>query len=140
MNNGCGNSGDGGIRVELKDPIPWTKITFEWYMTGTASCWWFNQGSAYFGYGNLQPFSTTLDSVSRCVNSFELSKYTLQMTACDNATTNFMHGSQKTGDYRSFFSTRRRNSMSSLANINFQLSCNGTGPSNYFILRNIFVW
>lgn len=138
-NAGCGGSPNSKFYIELLDPIPWTNITYEVYTTGTASCWNFNSGGS-LGTGNLVAFNSSIDRVTRCQNSFELPQYTLQMSACDNATTNFMHVSFKTGTFRSFFATRRRDSPSSLANINLELSCNGAGVDNIFIIRNIFVW
>ena len=134
---GCGGP-DGFIRLELKDNIKWTNISYEIYNTGSASCWSYNQGSYA---GNLLSFDVTKDKLFNCVNSFELAKYTKQMTVCDNSTTNFMHNSHKTGSFNSFFVTRRRNtSISSLAQITHQRSCNTTGPDSYVIIRKIFIY
>jgi len=133
---GCGQP-DSSIRVELKDPIPWTKITYEVYNVGSASCWSYNQGSFA---GNLLGFDVNQDRLFNCVNSFELPQYAKKMTACDNNSDNFLHGSYKTGSFNSFFVTRRRNSPSTLAQIAHQRSCNSTGASSYVIIRNIFVY
>ena len=138
-NGGCGATPNSSFSIQLLDPIPWTRISYELYTTAYASCWNFNNGGS-LGNGNLLTFSAGTDRVFYGENSFELSQYTVQMSACDNATTNFMHVSYKTGDYRKFFVNRRRDSSLSLSSINVELSCNGTGISNLFIIRNIFVW
>lgn len=138
-NAGCGATPNSTFYIELLDPIPWTNITYELYTTGIASCWNFNSGGS-LGNGNLVAFNSSVDRVTRSVNSFNLPQYTIQMNACDNASTNFMHSSYKTGTYRSFFVSRRRSSLSSLAQINLSLSCNSTGSGSIYIIRNIFVW
>ncbi len=138
-NGGCGATPNSSFSIRLLDPIPWTRITYELYTTGTSSCWNFNSGGN-LGNGNLLAFSSSIDRVFYSENSFNLSQYTVQMQACDNATTNFMHVSYSTGTFRKFFVNRRRDSSLSLASIDLELSCNSTGIGSLFILRNIFVW
>ena len=139
LNGGCGVTPNSFFKVELKDPIPWTNITYELYTTAYSACWNFNQGGQN-GTGNLATFNSSLDRTFNTKNSFELPQYQIKMNACDNEPTNFMHNSFKTGTFRSFFVTRRRSVTTSLANINVELSCNGTGASQLYTIRNIFVW
>ena len=138
-NAGCGGSPDSRFSIELKDTTPWTNISYEAYNEGHASCWEFNQGGT-FGLGNLLAFNSSIDTISKAVNCFELPQFTKQMGACDNASTNFMHPTYTVGSFRSFFVTRRRGSSGLLANLNFQRSCNSAGAGSFIIVRNIFVW
>lgn len=140
-NGGCGATPNSKFYIELKDNIPWTKISYEVYIVGAASCWNFNQGGSY-GLGNFLSFDTASgDRVFYSQNSFELPQFTTKMSACDNLSTNFYHGNFQVGPFRSFFVTRRRDtSNSNLANINIEISCNGAGSPNYILVRNIFVW
>lgn len=138
-NNGCGVTPDSRFSIELKDQTPWTNISYEAYNQGTAACWDFNAGGT-FGLGNLLAYNSSIDTISRAVNCFELPQFTKKMSACDNNSDNFMHGNFFVGSYRSFFVTRRRNLTTSLANLNFQRSCCSTGTGSFIIVRNIFVW
>lgn len=139
-NFGCGGSPNSKFYVELKDNKAWTKISYEVYIEGVASCWNFNNYGSY-GFGNLLEFDVNQDKIFYSKNSFELPQFAKKMNACDNNSDNFYHTSFKVGTFRSFFVTRRRNtSNSNLANLNFELSCNSTGSSSFILLRNIFVW
>ena len=140
-NAGCGwDPLASAMQVQLKDNVPWTKVSYEVFNAGDAACWNFNSGGTY-GLGNLINFDSSLDRLFFSNNSFELSKYTKIMQACDNATTNFFHPAFKTGTTNSFFVTRRRNtSVSSLVNLIFERQCNSFGTGSYVTLRNIFVW
>lgn len=134
---GCGSTPDGYIKVELKDNIPWSKVSFEIYNSGSASCWSYNQGSYS---GNLLSFNSSLDRIFNSVNCFELPQYTKTMNACDNASTNFLHSTYKTGTYNSFYITRRRDVGAGLAQITHQRSCNSAGTGSFVIIRNIFIY
>lgn len=139
LNGGCGSTANSKFYIELRDPFAWTNIAYEYYTTGTSSCWNFNQGGSY-GLGNFLSFDSTIDRLSNSINSFELSKYDKKMSACDNLSTNFYHPSFVTGTFRRFFVSRRRNSAASLCNINVELSCNNTGTAHTIFIRNIYVW
>lgn len=141
---GCG-AADSGLFVAIKDFIPWTNISMEFYLTGTASCWSFNNGgyvgsAGNSGTGYLLSYNSSLDVISKAVNSFELPQYTKQMNACDNASTNFMHSSYYTGAFRKFSITRRRDSSGNLAGPCTGRSCNSTGAGSWTTIRNIYVW
>jgi hypothetical protein len=134
---GCGGP-DGYIRVELKNTIPWTKISYEIYNAGSAACWSYNQGAFD---GNLLSFDLSLDRIFNSTNSFALPQYTKKMAACDNSPDNFLHVVYQTGTISSFFVTRRKNtSNSSLSQITHQRSCNSVGAGSYVIIRNIVVF
>lgn len=135
---GCG-APNSRFSIELKDQTPWTNISYEAYNEGTASCWDFNAGGA-FGLGNLLAYNSSIDTISRAVNCFELPQFAKKMSACDNNSDNFMHNVYAVGTFRSFFVTRRRNLTTSLVNLNFERSCNSTGTGSFIIVRNIFVW
>lgn len=134
---GCGGP-ESKISITLKDNSPWTKVSYQFYYKGSASCWSFNQGG-YYGMGNILSFNSSLDRVFNSYKTFDLSGTTIQMTACDNDTTTNIW--RRTTDGGSFYSTRRRDTSSSgLASINVGLSCNSSGAGYYFIIDNIFVF
>lgn len=137
---GCGTLPESNLFVELKDVIPWTKMTCEFYCTGTSACWDFNNFYVTLppgapAYGNMLPFNATVDNVFNCVNSFENPAYTLQMSTCDNSTANFM----RFNSFRSFYATRRRNVNGQLAGPQHGRTCNTIGPSATTTIRNIYI-
>lgn len=140
---GCGST-QSFAAIEIKDDIPWTKISYEIVTSGSSSCWTFNDpgwGGMTYTYQNLMPFNSSLDTFAYAENSFNVSGVVFKMMACDgNSTTNFWLAGD-TSKTRKFFVTRRRNTSSSgLASINVNWSCNSTGAGSYVIFRNIFVW
>lgn len=140
---GCGTTDPSGVFIELKDDVPWTYITMEFYLTGTAACWSFNNGgypNAINNTGNLLSFNSSLDRVFNSTNSFELPQFAIKMNACDNNANNFMHGSFQVGSFRTFRVTRRRNTSGNLAGPHHGRSCNSTGTGARTIIKNIFVW
>lgn len=137
---GCGTLPESNLFVEIKDVIPWTKMTCEFYCTGTSACWDFNNGTTQRPptipiFGNMMQFDATQDKVFNCVNSFENPAYTLRMSACDNDATNFM----RFNSFRSFYSTRRRNLNGQLAGPQHGRSCNTTGAGATTTIRNIYI-
>jgi hypothetical protein len=134
-NIGCTTS---GFTVLLNDIISWSTITFKVYVTGVASCWAFCQGTNYVPTdANIINWSTGTDRVFFSQNCWELPQYALKMSACDNASDNFFHGTYHTGTFKSFFTTRRRSSMGSLAGLSHGRACIGEGTT---IISDIRVW
>lgn len=136
----CGSGTESSFSVKIKDNTPWTKISYQMYLTGTASCWSFNT-AGWSGLNNLLPFDSSIDKFSYAQNSFELPQFEYKMQACDGNSTNFWLSSNIVGPYRSFFVTRRRDtSTTNLVSLAMNWACNSTGTGSYAILRNINVW
>jgi hypothetical protein len=139
---GCGTEQDNGIFLELNDSVPWTRITWEWLGNGAASCWNFNAGSYGGGAGPtsgyLQSFDIDLDPISRSYLSWEVPAFQThnRVSACDNNADNFFLFN--TGEYRSFFMNRRRDTSGNKAGIHHGRSCNTTGV--FSIIRNIRIY
>lgn len=145
--SGCGGP-DSGLLILIRDTIPWTKISFEWLGSGTASCWSFMDANSNYGAatgtptGNLLPYNETLsDTVVRSFLTWEVPQYqrTNKTTACDNNSDNFFRFNSSS--FKSFHMNRRRNnSIQSLAGIHHGRSCNSTGEGSVTIIRNIRIW
>lgn len=139
---GCGSAPDNGFFIELKDDIPWTRITWEWLGTGTAACWNFNGGSYGAGAGDpsgyLASYNSSLDVISRSYLTWEVPAYQThdRISACDNSADNFFRFNG--GEYRSFFMSRRRDTSGNRAGVHHGRSCNTTGV--FSIVRNIRIW
>ena len=131
LNGGCGNTPNSQFYIEIKDTIPWKYITYQFSTTGTSSCWNFNQAA-----GNTITFSSSIDRVFNSVNSFENPAYQIKMSACDNEPTNFY----RFAGTKSFYVTRRRNSLIIPASIYIDLSCNAVGAGSAVTINNIFIW
>ena len=140
---GCSGP-DSGIFLELKDTIPWTKITFEWLGLGTAACWSFSNSSS-FGTGTGTPTGNLIDYNEAAGDfvfnghlTWEVPAYQThnKVYACDGDADNFFRFNA--GVYKSFFMNRRRNVNGSRAGIHHGRSCSDTGV--YTILRNIRIW
>ena len=131
LNGGCGGTPNSKFFIELKDTIPWKYITYQFSATGTAACWDFNQAA-----GNTITFSSSIDRVFNSVNSFENPAYQIRMGACDNEPTNFY----RFAGTKSFYVTRRRNSLIIPASVYIDLSCNSTGAGSAVTINNIFIW
>ena len=143
---GCGSGPDSGVYIELNDSTPWTRITFEWLGIGGAACWSFPNTSG-FGAGagptdaNLINYDEAAgDRVSRSYLTWEVPQFQShsKVYACDNDSNNFFR--YNTGEYRSFFMQRRRNSLLSYGGIHHGRSCNSTGVGATTIIRNIRIW
>lgn len=142
---GCGGP-DSGVYIELNDSTPWTRITWEWLGYGGASCWSFNNTSGFGAAagpvaGNLINYNESAgDRVSRSYLTWEVPQFQShsKVYACDNNTNNFFI--YNTGEYRSFFMQRRRNSLLSYGGIHHGRSCNGFGAGFNTIIRNIRIW
>jgi hypothetical protein len=134
-NIGCTSS---GFTVLLNDVIPWTRITFEVYLTGVASCWAFCEGTNNVPTdANITTWNSGIDRVFFPENCWELPQYTLKMLACDNSSDNFFHGTYHTGTYKKFLTTRRRNSTATLAGLSHGRACINEGTT---IVSNIRIW
>jgi len=110
-NVSCGATGFNLIINDATIPFQWTKISWKTYIGFTSSCWSFATGNTSYGTGshNILGWDPALgDSISRPVNSFELPQYTLKMSACDNASDNFVHQTYATGSFRQWNMIRRR--------------------------------
>lgn len=133
------NCGTTAFTIFIKDIIPWTYITYKIYLVGTASCWAFSHGTNYAAAdANIKTWDSNLDRVFFAQNCWELPQFTLKMFACDNNSDNFMHGGYAVGAYRSFMTTRRRNSMASLAGIAHGRAC--VSPTGQSIVSDIKVF
>jgi hypothetical protein len=111
QNVGCGSTGFNLIINDSTVPFVWTKISWKtWFNFGSA-CWNFANSNSVYGNGahNILSWNSSLDSISRPKNSFELPQYTLKMSACDNNSDNFAHGTYLTGSFRNWNMLRRRN-------------------------------
>jgi hypothetical protein len=142
---GCGGP-DSGIFVEIKDFIPWTFMSAQFLLMGSASCWSFNTsgyGSAVGngGTGNMIYYDATLGD--SCIRTYLAQGDPAFIThsifnACDNDANNFMRFN--TGVYRSCTFVRRRNVNGSLAGVHHGRSCNASGSGAITIIQNIYVW
>lgn len=141
---GCGGP-ESGVFIEISNFISWSYVSMEFYLTGNAACWDFNNGTRATNIGNsasgnLLTFNSALDAVTKAENCFELPQFTLQMSACDNNSNNFFHGSYNVGSYKTFRIVRRRNQNGNLAGPMHARSCNSTGTGSDTIIKNIYVW
>jgi len=111
QNVGCGSTGLNLIISDGTIPFEWTKISWKTWINFGSSCWDFANNNFVYGNGahNILSWNSSLDSISKPKNSWELPQYTLKMNACDNNPDNFTHGSFLTGSFRHWNMTRRRN-------------------------------
>lgn len=137
---GCGVSPEEPIMiVNIKNDalVGWKKITFKTKGTFTSACWWLNE-STYAN--NLLTYSAAAgDKIFKSVNCFELPQFTVQTSACDNASTNAFHGTYAVGSYREWYQTRRRNSLTTIAGPSVWLSCNAVGTGATITISDIYV-
>lgn len=145
---GCGGPAS-GIVILFKDTNPnWKFITWEWLGTGTAACWNFNHTSAWalsgtssYNLGYLQTYNENLgDRVFNPYLSWEIPAYQThsRVTACNNDANNFFRFNS--GQFKSFFMKRRRDSSGNLAGIHHTRSCNTTGTGSRTHIRNIYLY
>ena len=142
---GCGGV-ETGILITLKDNIAWTRISFKWEGSGSASCWGFNANNGYGAAtgnpsGNLITYSEAAgDRVYDSYLTWEQSAFQThdKIYACDNNADNFFR--YNTGDLRRFRMSRRRNVNGSLAAIHHGRSCNSSGAGAITRISDIFIW
>lgn len=138
---GCGTTDHSAINILIKDFIPWTILIYDVYVSGSAACWSFNQGTSYNqGTHNILSFNSSLDPVYKAKNCWEYPQFALKMTACDNNSDNFFHGNFKVGSYASWTAVRRRDTNAAgLAGVAAGRSCNTTGTGSVTRISNIRV-
>lgn len=130
--NGC--SSNNGVKILIKDIIPWTKLYVRFLSTGTASCWGWNGNNGYGSgldtpNGNLFAYNESLGDFTKFENNvWNLPQFDKYFSACDNQSYNYMHGNYAVGSSRGFDMYCRRNSMDSLAGPSHGRTCslNGT--------------
>jgi len=137
---GCGNPLLPTLTVSVKNDIlqGWNKITFKSYGTFTTACWNLNDGA---NINNLQSYSTAAgDRIFKAKNCFELPQFAVKTSACDNNSDNAFHPSFAVSNFREWFQTRRRNSLTSPAGPSITLSCNSVGTGSVIIISDIHVF
>lgn len=139
-NGGCGGT-ESGLYFTIKNTIVWSRIFCKFTNNGSASCWVFNQN----GFGGVSPNLATYDTTKGDIifrldatNSFQNASFNVQVSACNNASTNFMHGAYQTGDPKTFYMFMRRNSSAS-AGVGHGRSCNGTGSGQNCTISEIYI-
>ena len=145
---GCGNPNESGIWVKIKSNIiPWTRVLCKFSFYGSAACWGFNGGG--FGSlsdqsGNMQNYDTAQGDIifgPDAINSFNLSKYQIKNSACDNDANNFLHPGYQNGDPKTFYMlSRRKTTNSNPAGPVHGRSCNSTGTGSYTIISEIYIF
>lgn len=120
-NSGCDSS---GFAIKIKSVYQWSYLICKFYCEGYASCWNFNADGYSPTSGMLTWSEASGDILFDSVNAFELSQFQKKSNACDNDTTNFMHGSFAVSSSRSFYMLSRRNGTSS-AGPTHGRACNG---------------
>jgi hypothetical protein len=109
-NTGCDNS---GFAIKIKSQYNWSYLVCKFYCEGYASCWNFNADGYSAASGMLNWDSASGDRIFDFLNCFENTQFTKKSSACDNDSSNFMHGSFATSSTRSFYMLSRRNGTSS---------------------------
>jgi hypothetical protein len=145
VQHNTGNACDGtGVFIQLKDTIPWTRISAEFWTRGTAACWSFMQPGGYgsgSGDGNILTYNESLGD--RCLRTY-LSQDEAQfithdkVSACDNEANNFMRYNSTT--YRKSTFVRRRNVNGSLGGVHHGRACSEVGSNALTIIKNIRIW
>lgn len=142
LSNGC--SSNNGFSIAILDVIPWNRLYCKFVSTGIASCWGWNGNNGYGSgltnaNGNLLAYSAgSGDFTKNEVNVWNLPQFNKYFSACDNNSTNYMHGDYAVGSTREFDMFVRRNSMSSLAGPSHGRTCSNAGTltvSNMFIME-----
>ncbi len=132
-NSGCDSS---GFAIKIKRDIEWSYLMCDFYLEGVASCWNFNADGYSPSSGMLTWDSGSGDLFMDPFNSFELSQFTKKSNACDNDSTNFLHGSFAVGSNTGFTMLSRRNG-TSYAGPTHGRACNGSGIT---IVSNIIIF
>jgi hypothetical protein len=105
-NCGCDSS---GFSIKIKRDIEWSFLMCDYYLEGGASCWNFNTDGYSPSSGMVGWSSGNGDLFMDSFNSFELPQFTPKSSACDNDSTNFLHGGFIVGANRGFTMLSRRN-------------------------------
>jgi len=121
--------------IQLKDFMPWTGISAEFWTTGSAACWSYMQEGNIYAYDESQG--------DKCVKTYlaqEDSAYASHAKAngCDNDANNFMR--YNTTTFRKCTFVRRRNVNGSLAGVHHYRACSEIGANAITIVKNIYVW
>jgi hypothetical protein len=133
-----------GVFVQLKDTIPWTKISAEFWTTGSAACWTYMQPGGYgssSGDGNIATYDES--SGDRCIRTFlaqddaQFSSHA-KANACDNDANNFMR--YNTTVFRKCAFVRRRIVNGNLGGVHHGRACNEVGSNAITIIKNIRIW
>jgi hypothetical protein len=132
-NSGCDSS---GFAIKIKSQYNWSYLICKYYCEGYASCWNFNADGYSPTSGMLTWDSASGDRIFDFLNCFEYSQYTKKSNACDNDSTNFMHGGYAYSASRSFYMLSRRNGTSS-AGPTHGRACNGPAKT---IVSDIYIF
>lgn len=133
-----------GVYIQLKDNIPWTKISAEFWTTGAAACWTYMQPGGYgssSGDGNIYSYDESAGD--RCLRTYlaqdESQFYNhAKANACDNNSDNFMR--YNTTTFRKCTFVRRRIVNGSLGGVHHGRACSEVGSNAITIIKNIKVW
>lgn len=145
VQHNTGNACDStGVFVQLKDSIPWSRISAEFWTTGAAACWTYMQPGGYgsnSGDGNI--FSYDEAAGDRCIRTYLAQDDAQFVThakanACDNDANNFMR--YNTTTFRKCVFIRRRNVNGSLGGIHHGRACSEIGSNAITIIKNIRIW
>jgi hypothetical protein len=145
---GCSSS---SVFIELKNTIPWNRISCKYIINGNAACWSFNDIGSWSGgpgpaSGYLQQYNdTTTDFFSMerfTLNSWEKPQFQSHWRtgACDNDANNFYHGSFQTGNPKTFIMSRRRDTSGNRAGIYHSSACHSSGVGHNITIRDIKIW
>lgn len=133
QNSGCDSS---GFAVKIKSTIDWSWVLCKFYCEGYASCWNFNC-DGYSPTSNMLTYSEASgDRIFNWTNCFEYSQFTRKGSACDNDSTNFMHGSYAVAGSRTFWMLSRRNGTLS-AGPTHGRACNGPAKT---IVSDVYIF
>ena len=143
---GCDSS---AVYLELRDTIPWNRISCRFVINGYASCWSFNDGSGWgpgpFD-GRLQSYDINQGdffSEERSINSWGHVPFQShgRTFACDNQSNNFYHSGYHLGDPKMFIMKRRRDDSGLLAGIYHSTACQGGGGTGHNVkIMDINIW
>jgi hypothetical protein len=132
-NSGCDSS---GFAIKIKSSYVWSYLVCKFYCEGYASCWNFNADGYSPSSGMLTWDSASGDLLFDSTNAFENSQFQKKSNACDNDSTNFMHGGYAVSSTRSFWMLSRRNGTSS-AGPTHGRACNGPAKT---IVSDIYIF
>lgn len=139
--NACDST---GVFVQLKDTIPWTKISAEFWTTGAAACWTYMQPGGYgssSGDGNIYSYDESAGD--KCIRTYLAQDESAfashaKASACDNDANNFMR--YNTTTFRKCTFVRRRSTMASLGGVHHGRACSEIGSNAITIIKNIRIW
>lgn len=145
VQHNTGNACDStGVFVQLKDTIPWTKISAEFWTKGAAACWTYMQPGGFGstnGDGNIYSYDESQGD--KCIRTYlaqdepQFSSH-VKANACDNDENNFMR--YNTTTFRKCTFVRRRNVNGSLGGIHHGRACSEVGANAITVIKNIRVW